>query len=119
MLQVMLLVLALLLIIFAKDPFALSPGFDIVSVTALAELLPSHSWEFGTASEVLLELYNPEISVYGQSPLPVQQHSSSSVKVLSYDKDKIVFSKGTNRLSDGDSAVGDPASLGVWTAYCG
>ncbi len=106
-------------IIFAKDPFALSPGFDIASVTALAESLPSHSWEFGTASEALLELYNPEISVYGLSPLSAQHYSPSSVKALSYAKDKIVFGEGADVLSDGDGAVGDPASLGVFAWLIG
>lgn len=106
-------------IIFAKDPFALSPGFDIASVTALAESLPSHSWEFGTASEALLELYNPEISVYGPSPLFAQRYPPSSVKALSYAKDKIVFGEGADVLSDGDGAVGDPASLGVFAWLIG
>ncbi|KAK0216337.1 hypothetical protein IW262DRAFT_1464871 [Armillaria fumosa] len=109
----------LLPIIFAKDPFALSPSFDIASVAALAESLPSHSWEFGTASEALLELYNPEISVYGEFPLSAQRHSPSSVKALSYAKDKIVFGEGANGLSDGDGAVGDPASLGVFAWLIG
>ncbi|KAK0200761.1 family 88 glycosyl hydrolase [Desarmillaria ectypa] len=119
MFQLALLALTILLIVSARDPFALSPGFDIVSVTALAKSLPSHSWEFGTASEALLELYNPEMSVYGLFPLPAQQYPPSSVKALSYAKDKIVLGEGANGLSDGDGAVGDPASLGVFAWLIG
>ncbi|KAK0200675.1 hypothetical protein DFS33DRAFT_1265762 [Desarmillaria ectypa] len=105
--------------IFATDPFALSPGFDIASVAALAESLPSHSWEFGTASEALLELYNPNISVYGQIPLPAESYLPSSVKALSYAKEKIALGVGANGLSNGDGAVGDPASLGVFAWLLG
>ncbi|KAG7441253.1 uncharacterized protein BT62DRAFT_956103 [Guyanagaster necrorhizus] len=103
----------------ATDPFALWPGFDIVSVAALAESLPSHSWEFGTASEALLELYNPNISIYGEDPLPAESYSPSSVKALSYAQEKIVLGVGANGLSDGDGAVGDPASLGVFAWLIG
>ncbi|KAG7443252.1 uncharacterized protein BT62DRAFT_337855 [Guyanagaster necrorhizus] len=119
MVQVGLLVLTILPMASCMNAFALSPGFDIVSVTALAESLPSHSWEFGTASEALLELYNPEISVYGVSPLPAQTYEPSSIKALSYAKDKIVLGPGANGLSDGDGAVGDPASLGVFAWLIG
>ncbi|TFK33972.1 Six-hairpin glycosidase-like protein [Crucibulum laeve] len=85
------------------NPIPFSPGFNITAVSALAKSLPSHSWEFGTAAEALLELHNPELSVFGASPFPS----------LSYASSKIVIGTGANGLSDGDGAVGDPASLGV------
>ncbi|KAK0445631.1 uncharacterized protein EV420DRAFT_1648351 [Desarmillaria tabescens] len=114
-----LLALAVAPMTFATDPFALSPGFDIASVAALAESLPSHSWEFDTASEALLELYNPNMSVYGQTPLPAESYLPSSVKALAYAKENIVLSVGANGLSNGDGAVGDPASLGVFAWLIG
>ena len=38
---------------------------------------------------------------------------------LKYAKSKIVIGKGANGLSDGDGAVGDPASLGVFAVMLG
>lgn len=96
----------------AATPF--SPGFAIGNVVSLAISLPSHSWEFGTAAEALLELYNPPLSVFGSSPFPVQAPLHvNDVKSLSYAKSAIVLGQGVNALADGDGAVGDPASLGV------
>jgi len=92
----------------------LSPGFPIEKVISLAISLPSHSWEFGTAAEALLELYNPSLSVFGPSPFPVRASLNvDDIKALSYAKSKIVLGQGVNSLADGDGAVGDPASLGV------
>jgi len=97
-----------------------SPGFDINAVISLAKALPSHSWEFGTAAEALLELYNAPISVYGDHPGPfpmpklsTQPKDSNHSPSLEYAKEKIVLGTAPNTFSDGDGAVGDPASLGV------
>ncbi|KAK7450619.1 hypothetical protein VKT23_012929 [Stygiomarasmius scandens] len=99
------------------NPFPFSPGFDIQSVATLAEQLPSHSWEFGTASEVLLELYNPSLSVFGDNPFPDYIADYTTIKSLAYAKSKIQLNlnddAGANVLSNGDGATGDPASLGV------
>ncbi|KAJ7147627.1 Six-hairpin glycosidase-like protein [Mycena crocata] len=96
---------------FADDAIPFSPGFDIAKVASLAESLPSESWEFGTAAEALLELYNPELSVFGKKAFPVASSSKSSVKALSYADSKIEI--GSTGLSNGNGATGDPASLGV------
>jgi hypothetical protein len=100
-----------------SDAFPLDPGFDIQQVAALAEALPSHAWEFGTASETLLELYDPEISVFGSSLFSVTpgylKSHQGSIQSLEYAKNVIVIGTGANGLGDGDGAVGDPASLGV------
>src|ERR1700722_2413476 len=103
----------------AQTPFQYSPGFDIAAVANIAKILPSHSWEFGTASEALLELYNPELSVFGNAPFPVPTVKSSSVKSLQYAASKIVIGTGANSLSNGGGAVGDPASLGVCAVLLG
>ena len=98
------------------NPFPYDPGFDIKKVAEVAESLPSHSWEFGSASEALLEIYNPDISVFGHSPFPVRTLLPENVRSLAYAASKIVIGTGPNSLVDGDGAVGDPASLGV-SAY--
>lgn len=101
-------------------PIPFSPGFNISAVLTLATLLPSHSWEFGTASEALLELYSPSLSVFSSSSAPF--HGSPpeyAVPALKYAKSKIVLGTGANGLSDGDGATGDPASLGVFAVLLG
>lgn len=99
--------------------FPFNPGFDIRAVSYLAKLLPSHSWEFGTASETLLELYDPQYAVFGPCPFPVPTISPNDSISLRYAQEKIVFGSGANGLSDGDGAVGDPASLGVSAVLLG
>ncbi|KAF7369524.1 hypothetical protein MVEN_00282200 [Mycena venus] len=95
------------------------PGFDISAVASVAESLPSHSWEFGTATEALFELRSPLLSVFGPAPFPVQTLEPSTVPALAYAQAKIVLGTGANGLSDGDGAVGDPASLGVGAVMLG
>lgn len=95
------------------DAIPFSPGFDIASVASLAVSLPSHSWEYGTASEALLELYDPQYSVFGQAPFPVPTLQKDYVKSLAYAASKLNIGNNSNGLSNGDGAVGDSASLGV------
>ncbi|KDR67534.1 hypothetical protein GALMADRAFT_147078 [Galerina marginata CBS 339.88] len=96
-----------------------SPGFDVNAVLARATALPSHSWEYGTASEALLELFDAPLAVFGNSPFPVPTVTPSSSPSLTYAKQKIVIAAPPNGLSDGDGAVGDPASLGVSAVLLG
>lgn len=101
-----------------NDPFPFEPGFDIQKVVALAESLPSHSWEYGMAAEALLELYNASLTVFGEAPLPVPTVSHTEVKGLKYAKSKITLNQGqgrikVNALADGEGSTGDAASLGV------
>ncbi|KAL0065400.1 hypothetical protein AAF712_007609 [Marasmius tenuissimus] len=102
--------------------YPFSPGFDIQKVASLAESLPSHSWEWGTASEALLELRSPSYSVFGCRPFPVPSLRKEEVPSLDYAFQKIVLggeNSGPNQLADGDGATGDPASLGVSAVLLG
>lgn len=101
------------------EPFPYDPGFDIQCVAGLAQSLPSHSWEFGTASEALLELYHPEYSVYGDKPFPVPTLQPEDIDSLCYAQSVITIGTGPNSLADGDGAVGDPGSLGVSAVLIG
>lgn len=96
------------------NPLSLDPGWNVSAVESQVELLPSHCWEFGTASEALLELYSPMLSVFGPNPFPVPAPDPQQVKALAYAQGKIVLGTGANVLGDGSGAVGDPASLGVF-----
>lgn len=102
----------------ASNAFPFSPGFDIRAVSSLATSLPSYSWEFGIASETLLELYDPQHAVFG-NPFPIPTISPCQSVSLSYAKEKIVIGTGANGLSNGNGAVGDPASLGVSAVLLG
>ncbi|KAJ7138865.1 hypothetical protein C8R46DRAFT_866720, partial [Mycena filopes] len=103
----------------AQSPTPFDPGFNISAVATIAKSLPSHSWEYGTATQALLELNSPFISVFGPSPFPVQAHSPDTVPALAYAASVIVIGTGANGLSNGDGAVGDPASLGVSAVLLG
>lgn len=108
-----------LFVVAATEPFPYSPGFDIEKVAAIAKGLPSHSWEYGSACEALLELYNPEYSVFGDNAFPTMIRNSDKVPALAYAKDKITLGKAPNTFADGDGATGDPASLGVYAMLLG
>ncbi|TFK25376.1 family 88 glycosyl hydrolase [Coprinopsis marcescibilis] len=101
------------------DPYPFSPGFDIKKVTVLAQTLPSHSWEYGTTAQALLELYNPQFSVFGNASLPVPKVSKSIVKSLAYASKKFQFGTGNDALVHGGGAAADPASLGVSAVLLG
>ncbi|CRK21743.1 hypothetical protein BN1723_003200 [Verticillium longisporum] len=72
----------------------------------------SHSWEWGTTAEALLELYNPELSVFGPEPFPGGKipKADPSTFALRYARRYI---NRNSQILVSDSTVGDPASLGV------
>jgi hypothetical protein len=107
----------------SSSPFPSDPGFDIEKVAALARSLPSHSWEYGTAAETLLELYDPEISVFGSSFLSqtssyLKSHQGR-IQSLEYAASVITIGTDQNALADGGGAIGDPCSLGVSAVLLG
>ncbi|KAG6868046.1 hypothetical protein C0993_007973 [Termitomyces sp. T159_Od127] len=105
-----------------RNPFPFDPGFPISQVVVAALDISTHSWELGTATEALLELYNPELSVFGDSPFEAAKTvSSSSIlpRALAYAAEKIVIGTGPNALSDGNGSLSDPASLGVGAVLLG
>ncbi|CZR61865.1 uncharacterized protein PAC_11762 [Phialocephala subalpina] len=87
-------------------------GYDPYLAAQAMVNMASHSWEWGTAAEALLELYNSELSVFGSDPFPGGNvpNADPEVFALQYAKQYI----NTNgQVFVADSAVGDPASLGV------
>ena len=102
-----------------NNPFPYNPGFNVSAVLALARSFPSHSWEYGTASEALLELFDPALSVYGSKPFPVPTIAPQHSPALTYAQAKIVIGPPPNGLSNGGGALGDPASLGVSAVLLG
>ncbi|KAM6483822.1 Six-hairpin glycosidase-like protein [Trichoderma sp. SZMC 28011] len=87
-------------------------GFDAYAASQVMVDKSSHSWEWGTAAEALLELYNPELSVFGSNPFPNGKvpQADPSTTALAYAKQ---FINRNSQTLVNDTAVGDPASLGV------
>ena len=78
-------------------------GYNVSLVADQARNLSSHSWEYGTAAEALLEFYDPNLSVFGPEPFPggqVPDVDWTKVNALSYVKPFILTSNET--LIDGD-----------------
>ena len=77
-------------------------GFNVANVMARALNVSAHSWEYGTAAEALLELRNPELSVFGHNPFPGNHLPpvTKSVPSLQYAKQFIRTDNVT--LIDGD-----------------
>jgi hypothetical protein len=78
-------------------------GYNVSLVADQARSLASHSWEYGTAAEAFLELYNPTLSIFGPDPFPggkVPRVDWRQVNALSYVKPFILTNNET--LIDGD-----------------
>jgi hypothetical protein len=74
--------------------------------------IAAQSWEWGTAAEALLELYNNELSVIGSNPFPTGIISSADPGITSLAYARRFINTDSQVLVD-NSAVGDPAPLGV------
>ncbi|KAF2159504.1 hypothetical protein M409DRAFT_70957 [Zasmidium cellare ATCC 36951] len=92
---------------------AVNIGYDPNAVTGAGKDLSSHSWEYGTAAEAPLELYDPDLSVFSPNAFPNGRVPSPSQSISSLSFAKPHISTSGNTLVDGDGAAGDPASLGV------
>lgn len=103
--------------LLARRAAASLVGYDYVNVTQVGAAMASHSWEWGTLSETLLEVLNPSLSVFASSKTSfpsgtIPSQSVSSVKSLSYAQPHINTSTASHTLI-ADGATGDPASMGV------
>ncbi|UKZ96825.1 uncharacterized protein TrAFT101_011601 [Trichoderma asperellum] len=111
------------LLVFALPKVAIGAndadaGFDAYAASQVMINMASHSWEWGTAAEALLELYNPELSVFGSSPFPNGKvpQANPNTTALAYAKQ---FINRNSQTLVNDTAVGDPASLGVSASLLG
>ncbi|KAK4691705.1 hypothetical protein P7C71_g5353, partial [Lecanoromycetidae sp. Uapishka_2] len=72
------------------------------------------SWEYGAASEALLEFYDPEFSVFGANPFPKGELPIVSTDLASLDFVSQFIDVNSRILIGGDGSSGDPASIGVF-----
>lgn len=96
-------------VLLAYFSCALSADINITAVADQMIRLSKSSWEFGTAAEALLELYNPSLSVFGSSAFLC---AAESTVALQYAMQHIQL--GFDALIPGDGSSADPASLGVF-----
>ena len=85
----------------------------IGAVLQKAIQVATHSWEYGTVAEALLEWNSPKLSIWND-PFPngkIPTLNAENVSALSYVKPFIRTDNIT--LVDGDGAAGDPAALGI------
>ena len=87
-------------------------GFNVAAVMARALNVSAHSWEYGTAAQALLELRNPQISVFG-NPFPHDKLPTSisveNVPSLTYVKPFIRLDNDTLIDGDGESLLPIPS----------
>lgn len=79
-------------------------SLEVISrVISQGHRLATHSWEFGTFSEALLEWYDPHLSVFSATPFPdgkIPVVQVDQVESLSYAQPHIWTNSTT--LIDGD-----------------
>lgn len=90
-------------------------GFRVNAARSQLERLADYSWEFGTGSEAMLELLDPELTVFSSEPFPADK-----IQKLPLKKPQGVLwmqfrirTKGEPTLHSDDYSVSDPASMGV------
>ncbi|KAK5028302.1 hypothetical protein LTS07_006393 [Exophiala sideris] len=113
--------LAAILVAFAAilattNWWRLNGDFDVEKVVERALECTSRSWEFGTLTQALLELRNPDLTVFGTHPFPNGHLSEVSdpdrVDGLRYAK-AVIWTNHSDLLTDGEGSPSDPASLGT------
>lgn len=118
---------SILLYLFYNSSFSPSPhnpsqslDLNIPLITEKAKALASHSWEFGTLAETLLELHDPDLSVFSPDAFPADKVPSVpylDVQALEYAHHFIDLNATT--LADGEGSAADPCSLGVSATLIG
>lgn len=85
---------------------AMASDTVISSILAQGRRLATHSWEYGTFSEALIEWHHPQYSVFGSEAFPggkVPVLNVDDTQSLSYAKPHIWTNATT--LVDGDGTV--------------
>jgi len=101
------------------------PDLDIplTLITERAKALASHSREYGTLAEALLELHNPSLAVFSSRAFPADAVPAHppwlDVQGLEYAQHFIGIDNGSAALADSDGSAADPAALGVAAVMIG
>jgi len=89
-------------------------GFRVNAARTQIERLSSHSWEYGIGAEAILELLEPERTVFASEPFPADKIPKLPLKkpqgILWMQRH---IRKDAPTLHADDFSVSDPAALGV------
>ena len=90
-------------------------SFPVNAALSQAETLSKHSWEIGYAHEGIMQIYNPERSVFGPDPFPGGKLPKLGLRLdeASLYAQKKIKVLGRSLLDEENGAVSDPAALGV------
>lgn len=80
-------------------------GFSPTVVQAIATSKAKSNWEWGTNAEALLELYDPDVSVYSDNAFPGGKIPNKKTTATTYPKSKIVTSGNTLTAKGGKTSV--------------
>lgn len=70
-------------------------GYSPTAVQAIATSKAKSNWEWGTNAQTLLELYDPDVSVYSDNAFPGGKIPNKKTTATTYAKGKIVTSGNT------------------------
>jgi hypothetical protein len=97
-------------------------GFDVAKVMDVNVATASRSWELGVAAEALLELHNPNLTVFTRTPFPggrlPQSHDMTTVQALKYVRPAI-WTNDSAMLTEGEGGWAFPFNSdfsSVWLA---
>lgn len=81
-------------------------GYSPTAVQAIASSKAKSNWEWGTTAQALLELYDPDVSVYSDNAFPGGKIPNKKTTATTYAKGKIVTSGNTLTAKGGE--ISDP-----------
>jgi hypothetical protein len=92
---------------------------NLTRVLQQAVRLSEHSWEYGAATQALLEVLSPELSVFSRDAFPDDRLPApdAATPALAYARRHIRTDNTT--LVEGDGSAADPMSLGVAAVLLG
>lgn len=99
---------------FLLGAYGATAPFNVTAVKSVMIKNAKDSWEFGTVAQALLELDNPDISVFGAHPFTT---ASPSIEGLAYAQKHITLNAPL--LIANSYTNSDPASLGVYAVMIG
>jgi rhamnogalacturonyl hydrolase YesR len=89
--------------------------FRVNAARTQVERISSHSWEYGTGAEAILELLEPERTVFAQEPFPADKIQKLPLKkpqgILWMQRH--IRTNGEPTLYADNYSVSDPASMGL------
>lgn len=77
-------------------------GFSPTVVQAIATSKAKSNWEWGKNAQALLELHDPDVSVYSDNAFPDGKIPSKKTTATTYAKGKIVTSGNTLTAKGGE-----------------